>query len=77
MNNEIREGRCWRHWVSPLGILLLAANALCFGMCLVLLSSGRGSGPLIVVTLATGLSMGAGVIGAVMAWRKIISLHSK
>jgi hypothetical protein len=60
----------WRDWLSPLKITLLAINAVCFGGCVVLLALGTVSGPLVLLTVGTGLSLGAGLAGAIIAWRK-------
>jgi hypothetical protein len=56
--------------MSPLRITLLATNAVCFGGCVVLLALGTVSGPLVLLTVGTGLSLGAGVAGAMIASRK-------
>lgn len=64
------ESAC-RQWISPLRLTLLAVNAVCFGACLVLLALATVSGALIVLTIGTGLSFGAGLAGAIGAARKI------
>jgi hypothetical protein len=56
---------------SPLRITILAINAVCFGGCLVLLALGTASGPLVLLTIATGLSFGAGLMGAIVASREL------
>ena len=60
----------WREYLSPLKIALLAINAVCFGACVVLLVSGAESGPLVLLTVGTGLSFLAGLAGAIIAARK-------
>lgn len=56
--------------MSRLKITLLASNGVCFGGCVVLLALGTASGPLMLLTIGTGLSLGAGMAGAMTAWRK-------
>jgi hypothetical protein len=60
----------WRSYLSPLKLSLLAVNAVCFGACVVLLTFGSGGGPLVLLTIGTGLSAGAGLTGAIIASRK-------
>jgi hypothetical protein len=57
-------------WISPLRITLLVINAVCFGGCLVLLAVGIATGLLVLLTISTGLSFGAGLAGAVIASRR-------
>ena len=73
MNKDKEQDVSWRHWISPLKITLLAVNGVCFGGCIVLLAVGVASAPLIVLTIATGLSFGAGLTGALVASRKGVS----
>jgi hypothetical protein len=70
MDTNGKSNPSWREWLSPLKITLLAINAVCLGGCIVLLAVGRGGGPLILLTIATGLSFGAGLTGAIMASRQ-------
>ncbi|MCL4180217.1 MAG: hypothetical protein KJ072_21050 [Verrucomicrobia bacterium] len=70
MNTPATRSTSWRDWMSPVRITLLAVNAVCFGGCVVLLALGTASGPLVLLTIGTGLSLGAGVAGAIMASRK-------
>jgi hypothetical protein len=62
---------CWRAYLSPLKVSLLAVNAICFGGCVVLLALGSGGGPLVLLTVGTGLSFAAGVTGAIIAARRM------
>jgi hypothetical protein len=57
----------WSDWLSPLRLTLVTINAVCFGGCLVLLALGRASGPLVLLTVAVGLSAFAGTAGAILA----------
>lgn len=61
----------WRAYVSPPRRTFLAVNGVCFGGLLVLLALGRASGPVIVLTIGTGLSFGALVAGAITASRRV------
>jgi hypothetical protein len=70
MNAPATRSTSWQDGMSPLRITLLAVNALCFGGCVVLLAVGTASGPLLLLTIGTGLSLGAGVAGAITALRK-------
>jgi hypothetical protein len=70
MNATEKQHTTWQDWISPLRITLLAINAVCFGACVVLLLVGTPSGPLLVLTIATGLSFAAGLTGAIVASRK-------
>lgn len=60
----------WREYLSPFKITLLAINAVCFGGCIVLLALTAGGGPLVLLTIGTGLSLTAGLSGAIVAGRK-------
>lgn len=62
----------WRAYLSPLRLTLLAANGVCFGGLLVLLALGKASGPVIVLTIGTGLSFGALVTSAITASRRVL-----
>ena len=53
-------------YLSPLMLSILAANAVCFGACVVMLILSRGSGPLALLTIGTGLSFAAGLTGAIV-----------
>ena len=70
MDTTSKSNSSWSEWLSPLKITLLVVYAICFGGCIVLLAVGRGGGPLILLTIATGLSLGAGLIGAILALRQ-------
>jgi hypothetical protein len=70
MNAREKRDAGWRNWLSPLRLTLLSINAVCFGALIVLLILGKPSGPLVVITIATGLSFGAGLTGALVAARK-------
>lgn len=59
-----------REFLSPLNVILLAANGVCFGGCLVMLLLGHINIPLILLTLGTGLSFGALTLGAYLCARK-------
>ncbi|MCL5742635.1 MAG: hypothetical protein M1541_01720 [Acidobacteria bacterium] len=63
----------WREYLSPLRLTLLAVNGVCFGGSLVLLALGNASGPVIVLTIGTGLSFGALVAGAITASRRVLA----
>jgi hypothetical protein len=70
MNMTEKQHSGWREYLSPLKITLLAINAVCFGGYIVLLAFGAGGGPLVLLTIGTGLSLGAGLTGAIVAARK-------
>jgi len=70
MNAGESQGHEWRGWISPLKLTLLAINAVCFGALVVLLILSQPSGPLVGITIATGLSFAAGLTGAILASRK-------
>ncbi len=70
MNAPAMRSTSWRDWMFPLRVALLAINAVCFGGCVVFLAVGTASGPLVLLTIGTGLSLGAGVAGAIIASRK-------
>jgi hypothetical protein len=59
----------WREYRSPLKIVLLAINGLCFGACLVLLTTSTPNNALVFLTVGTGLMFGAGLTGALIASR--------
>ncbi len=61
---------CWREYLSPLKLALLAVNGVCFGGLIVLLALGKVSGEVVFLTIATGLSFGALVTGAMIAARR-------
>ena len=75
MNTPETEGTAWPHWISPRKTILLAINAVCFGGCLVLLAIGTTSGPLVLLTIGTGLLFLAGLTGAIVASRKSLARH--
>ena len=68
-----RSEKSWLVYLSPLRLSLLIVNAVCFGGLLVLLALGTPSGPLVGLTIATGLSLFAGFTGALVASRRIIN----
>ena len=70
MNTTEKQQSDWRGYLSPLKITLLAINAVCFGACIVLLVLGAGGGPLVLLTIGTGLSLGTKLTGAIVAARK-------
>ena len=70
MNRDEKKIDSWREWISPLKLSLLVINAICFGGCIVLLATGASSGTLVILTIATGLSFGAGFVGAMIASQK-------
>jgi heme A synthase len=72
MANDSSE-KSWRVYLSPLRLSLLIVNAVCFGGLLVVLALGTPSGPLVVLTIATGLSLSAGFAGALVASRRVIN----
>lgn len=63
----------WGVYLSPLRLSLLTVNAFCFGGLLVLLALRTPSGPLVVLTIATGLSLFAGFAGALIASRRVFN----
>ncbi len=56
--------------MSPLKLALLAINGVCFGGLIVLLALGKASGEVVVLAIATGLSFGALLTGAMVASRR-------
>jgi hypothetical protein len=70
MNRPEKRNASWLSWMSPLRITLLAINAVCFGGCVVLLAVGTANSPLVLLTTGTGISMAAGLAGAIFASRK-------
>jgi hypothetical protein len=75
MTNDDIE-KCWRANLSPLKLSLLVVNAVCFGGFLVFLALGKSSGSIVVMTVATGLMLFAGLAGALMVSRRIIKQKS-
>jgi hypothetical protein len=71
MENDDR-GKSWINDISPLKLSLLVVNAVCFGGFIVFLALGKSSGPLVGMTVATGLMLFAGLAGALMASRRVI-----
>ncbi|MBI1390477.1 MAG: hypothetical protein GC154_18730 [bacterium] len=53
----------------PFRITLMTLNAICFGGCCVLLILGKPNGPLVLLTIATGLSTFANLVGACLEAR--------
>ncbi len=60
----------WIGYLPPLKLTLLAMNAVCFGACVVLLALGSVSGPLVLLTIGTGLALFAALTGAIIASRR-------
>lgn len=60
----------WQEETPSLRVILLTINTFCFGCCLVLLMAGAMSGPLILLTVGTGLCAGAGLAGVLMNLRQ-------
>lgn len=59
-----------RHWYrSPLAYILLVSNALCFAVCVALLMFKGANGPLVALTIGTGLMAAAGLAGSICASR--------
>ena len=77
MNTSEKKNTSRREWISPGRITSLVINAICFGACIVLLAVGTASGPLVLLTIATGLSLGAGLTGAIAASRKPLASDEK
>lgn len=59
-----------RWYASPLAIMLLVFNALCFGGLLVLLALTGADGPRLLLTIGTGLGTVGGVMGLLVARRR-------
>lgn len=64
------EQSSWREYATPTQLTLLTVNAVCFGGCVAFLAVGRSSGPLLLLTIGTGLSMSVGLTGALLAARQ-------
>lgn len=60
----------WCYFLRPLKLTVLVVNALCFGVCIVLLGFTAVTAALILLTIGTGLSVFAGLVGAIIASRK-------
>ena len=71
MENDGKD-KSWNDHISPLKLSLLAVNAVCFGGFIVFLALGESSGPLVGMTIATGLMLFAGLVGALVASRRVI-----
>ena len=63
--------KCGRVYPASYKMVLLGVNGVCFGACLVLLALTSVSGPLILLLIGTGLSLSAGLMGAIIAARCI------
>ena len=61
----------WGEWLTPLKVMLLVTNAICFGACLVLLALRGPDGPLVLLTIGVGLALFAGLTGALIAARRM------
>ena len=70
MNTTAKQHSEWRTYLSPWKITLLAINGVCFGACVALLASGSERGPLVLLTVGTGLSFFSGLVGAILAARQ-------
>ena len=53
-------------YLSPFKVTLPALNAACLGVCIVLWAVGDGDGPLVLLTIGSGLTVGAGSVGTVV-----------
>lgn len=53
-------------YLSPVTVPLLALNAACLGMCIVLWARGAGDGPLLLLTIGSALTLGGSVGTVVM-----------
>jgi hypothetical protein len=62
-----RDTSCWSAYLSPLRLVLLAVNAVCFGGFLAFLAAGKAGAPSVLVTVGTGLSLFALLTGALVA----------
>ena len=74
MNTSANQKSVWRSYLSPFKIALLAVNGVCFGACVVLLVSGADNVALVFLTIGTGLGLLSGLVGAIIASRKNVSL---
>jgi hypothetical protein len=54
---------------SPARLGILVVNAVCFGACITLLGTGASGGPLILLTIGTGLTFFSYLSGALIASR--------
>ncbi|HIG26772.1 MAG TPA: hypothetical protein EYQ50_02850 [Verrucomicrobiales bacterium] len=45
-----------KNQLSPQKLISLGINGVCFGGCIVLLAIGKTNGPLVLLTIGTGLS---------------------
>lgn len=64
-------------YLSPFHLSLLAINGICFGGCLVLLAVKGVSGPLILLTIASGLLFLGEFSGTFLAIQGINSFKNK
>lgn len=59
-------------YLSPLKLTLLALNGISFGGLLVLVLLGRATPPVVFLTISTGVSLTALLIGTLLASRNRI-----
>jgi hypothetical protein len=69
MKTPVKKNASCREWLPPLRITTLAINAVCFGACVVLLAVRGANGPLVLLTIGTGLASGTGLAGAILGSR--------
>lgn len=62
-----RNTDCWRSFLSPLNLTLLAVNAICFGGFLAFLAAGKADAPVVVLTVTTGVMFSCLLTGALVA----------
>ncbi len=55
---------CWSAFLSPLRLIVLAVNAMCFGGFLAFLAAGEGG---VVITVLTGVMFFSLLTGALVA----------
>ena len=70
MNYKTNRDDCWQGYLSPLKLTLLAINGVCFGGLVVVLILGTTTVASVVLTVATGMSFGALLAGAITASRR-------
>jgi hypothetical protein len=76
MENPGKNSSSWREWNSPFHLILPVNNAVFFGGCIALLACGASGGTLVMLSIGTGLLLGAGLAGAITASRKTRSCVS-
>jgi hypothetical protein len=70
MNTPAMSDTSWRDGMSSVRVTLRAIKAVCFGGCVVLRAGETARGPLVLLTVGTGLSLAAGLAGTMAASRK-------